>query len=95
MNNVVTNQFQGENATIEGTSFQIASTKEINRVSKLIKKAQGLEATTVTNYETKMYNAQTNFDGYNNVTFVLPNGASYNSPGSGYSSSSNSTDSYY
>jgi LCP family protein required for cell wall assembly len=95
MNNVVTNQFQGEDATIDGTSFQIASTKEINRVSKLIKKAQGKKATTVTNYETKMYDAQTNFDGYNNVYFVLPNGASYNSPGSGYSSSNGTTTSNY
>lgn len=91
MNNVVTNQFQGENATIEGTSFQIASTKEINRVSKLIKKAQGLKPTTVNNYETQMYDEQTNFDGYNNITFVLPNGASYNSPDSGYSSNTSST----
>lgn len=89
MNNVTTVQFQGENATIDGASFQIASTKEINRVSKLIKKAQGKETSTVSNYATRMYDNQTNFDGYNNVYFVLPNGASYNSPGSGHSSSSN------
>lgn len=88
MNNVKTVQFQGEDATIDGTSFQIASTKEINRVSKLIKKAEGKETTTVSNYATKMYDNQTNFDGYNNVYFVLPDGASYNSPGSGYNSSS-------
>ena len=87
MNNVKTVQFQGEDATIDGTSFQIASTKEINRVSKLIKKAEGKETTTVSNYATKMYDNQTNFDGYNNVYFVLPDGASYNSPGSGYNSS--------
>lgn len=93
MNNVKTVQFQGKDATIDGTSFQIASTKEINRVSKLIKKAEGKETTTVSNYATKMYDNQTNFDGYNNVYFVLPDGASYNSPGSGYSSSSTATSS--
>ena len=93
MNNVKTVQFQGKDATIDGTSFQIASTKEINRVSKLIKKAEGKETTTVSNYATKMYDNQTNFDGYNNVYFVLPDSASYNSPGSGYSSSSTATSS--
>lgn len=91
MNNVKTVKFQGENATIDGTSFQIASTKEINRVSKLIKKAEGKHPTTVSNYATKMYDEQTNFDGYNNVYFTLPNGASYNSPGSGYSSTTGSS----
>lgn len=92
MNNVKTVQFQGENATIDGASFQIASTKEINRVSKIIKKAQSKKITTVSNYATKMYDNQTNFDGYNNVYFELPNGATYNSPGSGYSDSSSNYD---
>lgn len=95
MNNVKTVQFQGENATIDGASFQIASTKEINRVSKIIKKAQNKQVTTVSNYATKMYDNQTNFDGYNNVSFELPDGASYNSPGSGTTSSNNSSTNIY
>lgn len=88
MNNVKTYHFEGKNATIDGTSFQIAAPKEINRVSKLIRHALGLKFTKVTNNETKLYNMQTNYDGYNNVDFVLPNGASYNQAGSGTSTSS-------
>lgn len=95
MNNVSTYHFQGKNATIDGASFQIASPKEINRVSKLIRTALGLKAKHVTNAETRMYNEQTDYDGYNNVNFVLPNNATYNVPGSGTSkTSSESTSSF-
>lgn len=83
MNNVKTYHFQGQNATIEGVSFQIASPKEINRVSKLVRKQLGLQPKTVVNHETRMYKSQPNFDGYNNTDFILPGGASYNDPGSG------------
>lgn len=83
MDNVKTYHFQGQNATIDGVSFQIASPKEINRVSKLVRKQLGLEPKTVVNHETKMYKSQPNFDGYNNTDFILPGGASYNDPGSG------------
>ena len=83
MNNVKTYHFQGQNATIDGVSFQIASPKEINRVSKLVRKQLGLQPKTVVNHETKMYKSQPNFDGYNNTDFILPGGASYNDPGSG------------
>ena len=83
MDNVKTYHFQGQNATIDGVSFQIASPKEINRVSKLVRKQLGLKPKTVVNHETKMYKSQPNFDGYNNTDFILPGGASYNDPGSG------------
>lgn len=91
MKNVKTYHFEGKNATINGTSFQIAAPKEIDRISKLVRHALGLKYTKVTNNETKLYNMQTNYDGYNNVDFVLPNGASYNEAGSGTSSSSSTT----
>ena len=78
-------------ATIEGVSFQIASPKEINRVSKLIRNQLGLKAKKVVNNETKMYNLQTTYDGYTNTNFVLPNGASYNTPGSGTSNTISSS----
>ena len=83
MNNVKAYHFQGQNATIEGVSFQIASPKEINRISKLVRKQLGLQPKTVVNHETRMYKSQPNFDGYNNTDFILPGGASYNDPGSG------------
>ena len=83
MNNVKTHHFQGQDATIEGVSFQIASPKEINRVSKLVRKQLGLKPTKVVNHETKMYKSQPDYDGYNNTDFILPGGASYNDPGSG------------
>ena len=83
MDNVKTYHFQGQNATIDDVSFQIASPKEINRVSKLIRKQLGIKAKKVVNHETRMYKSQPNYDGYNNTDFILPGGASYNDPGSG------------
>ncbi|MFR0580832.1 LCP family protein [Limosilactobacillus mucosae] len=91
LNNIKTEHFQGMDATIEGVSFQIASPKEINRVSKLIRNQLGLKAKKVVNNETKMYNLQTTYDGYTNTNFVLPNGASYNTPGSGTSNTISSS----
>ena len=83
MDNVSTYHFQGQNATIDGVSFQIASPKEINRISKLVRKQLGLKPVTVNNHETRMYKSQPNYDGYNNTDFILPGGASYNDHGSG------------
>lgn len=83
MNNVSTYHFQGQDATIDGVSFQIASPKEINRISKLVRKQLGLKPVTVNNHETRMYKSQPTYDGYNNTDFILPGGASYNDPGSG------------
>lgn len=87
MNNVKTYHFKGQNATIDGSSFQIASPKEINRVSKNIRKALGLNPITVSNNETRMYKMQRSYNGVTKTDFVLPGHAEYNVPGSGRSSS--------
>ena len=79
MNNVKTYHFIGKDATIDGTSYQIASTKEINRVSKLVRHALGLKAKKVTNNETKLYNYNVNYtsyDEYNNTEFTIPSSSS-------------------
>ena len=83
MENVKTYHFQGQDATIEGVSFQIASPNEINRISKLIRKQLGLKPKKVVNHETRMYKSQPTYNGYSNTDFILPGGASYNNPGSG------------
>lgn len=83
MNNVQTYHFHGKNATIDNASFQIASPKEINRVSKLVRKQLGLDPIVVNNYETKMYRMQKHYNGVTNIDFRLPGGAEYNVPGSG------------
>ena len=83
MNNITTYHFQGQDAMIDGAAFQIASPKEINRVSKLVRKALGLKPVKVVNHETKMYKSQPSYNGYNHTDFILPGGASYNDPGSG------------
>lgn len=83
MNNVSKYHFQGKDATIEGVSFQIASPKEINRVSKLVRNQLGLPYEKVHNYETWMYHKQHGYNGVTNTDFELPNGAEYNVPGSG------------
>ena len=90
MNNVKTYHFHGKDATIEGTSFQIATPKEINRISKLIRIQLGLKPITVTNNETKMYKMQKSYNGYTNTNFVLPGHAEYNVPGSGHGTSTSS-----
>lgn len=83
MNNVTTYHFQGQDAMIDGAAFQIASPKEINRISRLVRKELGLKPVKVVNHETKMYKSQPNYDGYDKTDFILPGGASYNDPGSG------------
>lgn len=93
MNNVSKYHFQGKDATIEGVSFQIASPKEINRVSKLVRAQLGLPFETVHNNETKMYREQHGYNGVTNTDFKLPDGAEYNVPGSaGHHHSSSSSD---
>lgn len=95
MNNVKTYHFQGQDATIDGVSFQIASPKEINRVSRLVRKQLGLTPKTVVNHETKMYKSQPHYNGYNETDFILPGGASYNDPGSGNGSDRVTTGSHH
>lgn len=69
---------QGKDAVIDGTSFQIATPKELNKTSKAVRSSLGLEPTTVTNNETAMYYQQTHWNGYNNLAFQLPHNARYN-----------------
>lgn len=84
MDHVSTDHFQGQNAMIDGVSFQIASPQEINRISKTVHDQLGdSKHHDVTNHETKMYKSQPNFDGGLNQGFILPGGARYNTPGSG------------
>lgn len=75
-----TNHFQGQNATIDDVSMQIASPKEINRVSASVRQQLGLQPVHVTNEETRLYNHQTDYNGMNNVNFKLPKGVQYNVP---------------
>ncbi|MCC4323856.1 LCP family protein [Limosilactobacillus reuteri] len=84
LNNVRREQFRGKNAIIEGTSFQIATPQEINRVSKITRESLGLmPKSSVKNDQTRMVALQTKWDGYENLNFELPNHALYNQPGSG------------
>ncbi|WP_367342449.1 LCP family protein [Limosilactobacillus sp.] len=91
MNNVSKYHFQGQDATIEGVSFQIASPKEINRVSKLVRAQLGLPYEKVHNNETRMYHDQHGYNGVTNTDFKLPDGAEYNVPGSAGSHRSSSS----
>lgn len=90
MQNVTTYHLQGQNAMIDGAAFQIAPPKEINRISRLVRGQLDLPAVRVNNYETRMYRQQHGFNGGSNQNFVLPGGASYNTPGSGTGSASSS-----
>lgn len=81
INNLKNDGLRGKDAWIDGISFQIATSAEINRVSKNIRTALGLKPVHVSNAETKMVASQTSWNGYDNVDFILPNGAKYNSLG--------------
>lgn len=72
MNNVKKYHLQGKDAKIDDIDYQVATPKEINRVSKLIRHELGLKPKHVVNNETKLYNMQTNYNGYNNIDFRLP-----------------------
>lgn len=78
-------QLHGKDAVIDGTDFQIATPREMNRVSKLMRTSLGLRYSgPLHNHESAMYHQQTTWNGYNRVEFQLPNGAQYNVPGSGH-----------
>ncbi|MFD0896319.1 LCP family protein [Loigolactobacillus binensis] len=91
-------QLQGQDAYINGSSYQIASTKEINRISKKLRKQLGLTFTKVSNKETKLNKANPYFDGINNTTYTIYGsdstvdyGTGTYSDGSSYSSGSDSS----
>lgn len=69
--NMVSDQLQGQDAYINGSSYQIASTKEINRISKKLRKQLNLSAETVSNKETELNKANPYFDGVTNTTYTI------------------------
>lgn len=84
MDHVTKDHLQGKDAQIDGTDFQIATPKEITRVSRQVNAALDRPTTkTIHNNETALYHQQTTWNGYNQLAFTLPNGAQYNVPGSG------------
>lgn len=78
MNFTQQEQLIGKNAKIDGSDFQIATPAEINKVSKQVRHSLGLKPVEVKNAETELVEYQTNWNGYNNLDFKLPNGARYN-----------------
>ncbi|MFD1319045.1 LCP family protein [Loigolactobacillus zhaoyuanensis] len=93
-------QLQGQDADINGSSYQIASTKELNRVSKKLRKQLNLNAETVSNKETELNTANPYFDGITSTTYTIYGtdstvnyGTGTYSDGSTYNSES-SSDSY-
>lgn len=52
---------KGRNATIEGSSYQVPTTSEIQRVSDVLRTSLGLEKTNIDNAETKQNALNTNF----------------------------------
>ncbi|QEA53024.1 LCP family protein [Loigolactobacillus coryniformis] len=69
--NMVSDQLQGQDAYINGSSYQIAPTKEINRISKKLRKQLNLSAETVSNKETELNKANPYFDGVTNTTYTI------------------------
>ncbi len=93
-NTMISDQLQGQDAYINGSSYQIASTKEINRVSKKLRKQLNLSAETVSNKETKLNKENPYFDGINNTTYTIYGSDSTIDYGTGtYSDGSTSSES--
>lgn len=78
MNHVNRDHLQGKDALIQGVSFQIATPHEMNRVSREVRMALGLNPQHVSNNESRMYHQQTSWDGYRELNFQLPHQARYN-----------------
>ncbi|PIO83106.1 LytR family transcriptional regulator [Loigolactobacillus backii] len=68
---IKSDQLQGQDAWITGSSYQVASTKELNRLSKKIRKELGLSATTLSNAETYQNSMNPTFDGVSNQYFYI------------------------
>lgn len=78
MNSTQQEQLIGKDAMIDGSDFQIATPEAINKVSKQVRHSMGLHTVEVENNETKLYDQQTTWNGYNKIDFKLPDGAKYN-----------------
>ncbi len=71
-------------AEIQGTAFQIATVTELRKGSNFIRRTLGMKSLSTIEYEESQLNHnQTNWNGYNQLEFMLPHGAKYNQPGSG------------
>ncbi|MBP2058989.1 LCP family protein required for cell wall assembly [Lactobacillus colini] len=68
---------RGKDAKISGLDFQIATSEQINKASKIIRQALGLKPVHVVNNETKLVDMQTSWDGINNLNFTLPDAQAY------------------
>ncbi|MDN5954019.1 MAG: LCP family protein [Loigolactobacillus coryniformis] len=71
--NIKSDQLQGKDAWINGSSYQIASTKELNRVSKMLRHELGLTAEKVDNAEVYQNELNPYFDGIDNQMFYISN----------------------
>ncbi|MFC6169877.1 LCP family protein [Loigolactobacillus jiayinensis] len=71
--NIKSDQLQGQDAWINGSSYQIASTKELNRVSTKIRNELGLTKEKVDNAEVYQNELNPYFDGTDNQTFYISN----------------------
>lgn len=77
LNTIQNYGLRGKDAKISGLDFQIATSDQINQVSKNIRKALGLKPVKVVNNETKLVDMQTTWNGTTDVDFALPNAAAY------------------
>lgn len=59
--NITSDYLKGRNATIEGSSYQVPTTSEIQRVSDVLRTSLGLEKTNIDNAETKQNALNANF----------------------------------
>lgn len=95
--NINSDHLQGYSSTINGSSYEIASTKELRRVSNKLRKQLGLSEEELNNKETKLnaYNKKLGFsfnytgDQQQNYTTSISKTTT-----SGYGESSHSTSSY-
>lgn len=69
--NIKSDQLQGKDAWIDGGSYQIATTKELNRVSNNIRHELELANQEVDNAEVYQNENNPYFDGVNNQTFYI------------------------
>ncbi|MDA3767486.1 LCP family protein [Lactobacillus delbrueckii] len=61
--NISSGYIQGRDATISGTSFQIASTEELQKWSNKLRKSLGLSRQTLTNQETRQNSLNETYNG--------------------------------
>lgn len=61
--NISSGYIQGHDATISGTSFQIASTEELQKWSNKLRKSLGLSTQTLTNQETRQNSLNETYNG--------------------------------